>query len=138
MLAAVFQNTATVLPACPFHPNFKRKSMREISLPQLAAKEIVTGYKARFVHTEHMTLAYWDVTAGSVLPEHAHLHEQVCSVLEGSFELTVNGQPMVLQPGKLVVIPGHTRHSGRALTDCKLLDVFYPVREDYKTIANES
>lgn len=26
----------------------------------------------------------------------------------------------------------HVPHSGRALTDCRVIDVFYPVREDYR------
>ena len=79
-----------------------------------------------------MTLAYWSVEAGSVLAEHAHPHEQVANVLHGEFELTVDGETKVLKPGMVVVIPPHAPHSGRAVTACELLDVFHPVREDYR------
>jgi quercetin dioxygenase-like cupin family protein len=78
-----------------------------------------------------MTLAYWDVTASSPLSDHAHLHEQVTSVIEGEFELTVEGDTRRLSAGSVVIIPPNARHSGKALTDCRLIDVFYPKREDY-------
>ncbi|NOY99053.1 MAG: cupin domain-containing protein, partial [Chloroflexi bacterium] len=43
-----------------------------INLSALEEKEIIPGYKATFVHSGHMTLAYWSVTAGASLPEHSH------------------------------------------------------------------
>lgn len=29
-------------------------------------------------------------------------------------------------------MPGHVPHSGRAITDCRITDVFHPAREDYR------
>ena len=102
-----------------------------IKVNQVGQKEILPGYTVRFVHTEKMTFAYWDVKAGSPLPEHSHHHEQVASVIEGTYELTVNGETKRLQAGEIAVIPSNIPHSGIAITDCKLMDVFSPVREDY-------
>jgi quercetin dioxygenase-like cupin family protein len=39
---------------------------------------------------------------------------------------------MALTPGKVVVIGSNVPHSGKAITDCRILDVFQPVREDYR------
>jgi len=103
-----------------------------IALKNIEPKEIVPGYSARFIHTGNMTLSYLDVKEGSILKEHAHFHEQVAHVLEGKFQLTVNGEAIVIEPGQVVLIPSNVKHWGLALTDCKLLDVFYPEREDYK------
>ena len=103
-----------------------------INIIDLAEKEVINGYKGRSVHTGTMTFMYWTVEAGAVMPEHSHLHEQVAQVLKGKFELTVNGQTELLEPGKIAVIPAHVKHGGRAITPCELLDVFNPEREDYK------
>ncbi|MCP5051647.1 MAG: cupin domain-containing protein [bacterium] len=106
--------------------------MAFIQLTEVEEKEILPGFKARFVHTEHMTFAYWTITAGAALPEHSHHHEQVATMMEGEFELTIDGTPRIMKPGEVAVIPGNALHSGKAITDCKILDVFYPIREDYK------
>ena len=103
-----------------------------IELENLFSKEIIPGYSARAVHTGTLTFMYWTVKAGAVMPQHTHMHEQVAHVLHGSFELTVAGETKVLEPGTIAVIPPQVPHGGRALTDCSLLDVFYPEREDYK------
>jgi len=105
-----------------------------ILLNEIDAKEILPGFEARFVHTASMTLSYWDVKKGAVLPNHKHIHEQVTQVEEGEFELTVGGETNVYTKGMVAVIPSMTEHSGIALTDCKIFDIFSPVREDYKAL----
>jgi quercetin dioxygenase-like cupin family protein len=66
------------------------------------------------------------------MPEHSHPHDQVANVVEGKFELTLAGEPRVLEQGSAAIIPPNTPHSGKAITQCRLIDVFYPVREDYR------
>jgi len=79
-----------------------------------------------------MSLAFWEVEQGAEVPEHSHMNEQVMQVLEGQFEFTLNGITNIYNPGDLVVIDPHVRHRGKALTPCKLMDVFSPTREEYK------
>jgi len=104
----------------------------KINIPDLAPFEITRGFTARMIHTDNMTIAFVDVEAGAELPEHAHIHEQVTNLLEGEFEFVLGDQTMLLTPGLTVVIPSNVPHSGRALTACRILDVFQPVREDFR------
>jgi quercetin dioxygenase-like cupin family protein len=104
----------------------------KIEIASIVPKEIIKGFQGRFVHTDNLTIGFWEITKESVLPMHAHLHEQTTQVLEGSFELSVGGVLYHCMPGSIVVIPPHVEHGGRALTDCKILDTFCPRREDYQ------
>lgn len=106
--------------------------MSFIETENLPSKEIIKGYHAQTIHTGTMSFVYWTVEAGHSMPMHAHRHEQVAHVLSGEFELTVASETRVLSPGVVAVIPPHAEHGGKAITDCKLLDVFHPEREDYK------
>ena len=101
-------------------------------IESIEPREIVKGYRARFIHTEKLTIAFWEVEAGAVMPRHNHLHEQTTQVLEGRFELTVDGVSTVYEPGMVGIIPPFAQHGGVALTNCKILDIFSPVREDYR------
>ncbi|MEO7766527.1 MAG: cupin domain-containing protein [Ferruginibacter sp.] len=101
-------------------------------IAQIEPKEIVKGYQARFIHTSNMTIAFWEVEAGAVMPVHHHIHEQISQVLEGKFELVIDGEPKVYEPGLVAIIPSNTPHGGMAITHCKLMDIFSPPREDYK------
>ncbi len=103
-------------------------------LQDISTKTIVAGYDAKFIHTAGITFSYLDVKAGASLPAHSHIHDQVSHVLEGSFQLTIEGEPIVFGPGTVVVIPSNAVHAGLAITDCKILDVFNPVREDYRNL----
>lgn len=106
--------------------------MSFLNLKDFEEKEPVPGYKVRFVHSDNMTFAYWNIDAGAALPDHSHPHEQVANVIEGKFEFTLDGETKVIGPGDVVTIPGNVPHSGKAVTDCRIIDAFYPVREDYK------
>jgi len=105
--------------------NFFRK------FEEVPVKQIAPGFFCKLVHTGNNTINFLDVKAGSVLPLHKHLHEQSSFVLEGQFEMTVAGHTRILNTDDFVVIPGNIEHGGKALTDCRLIDVFFPVREDY-------
>jgi quercetin dioxygenase-like cupin family protein len=99
---------------------------------KLEPRTIIPGFEGRFAHSATMTFVLWRISAGARLPEHRHIHEQVVHQLDGEFELTVEGQTVRSRPGMVTAIPPNALHSGLALTDCRILDVFYPIRQDYR------
>jgi quercetin dioxygenase-like cupin family protein len=106
-----------------------------INISELPLIDVIPGFKARFIHTDNVTLAYWEIEKGAILPMHSHVHEQITTVLEGKFEFTIGQETTVYENGLLVVVPPNVIHRGRAITDCKTYDVFCPVREDYKLLS---
>ena len=113
-------------------PIFLLSHMQHSQLSSITPRTVFPGFHGKFVHSDDMTMAYWDIDAGSLVPEHAHVHEQVVNVLEGELELTVDGTSRVLKAGDVVVIPSNVSHAAQAKTDCRVLDIFCPVREDYR------
>ena len=101
-------------------------------LDDVEPREVVPGYRARFIHTDHTTHAYWEIDPDVPLPEHSHPHEQIVSVLEGTIELVVDGESHLLEAGDVLHIPGGVPHSAVAHTPVRVLDVFSPVREEYR------
>jgi quercetin dioxygenase-like cupin family protein len=80
-----------------------------------------------------MSFGYVELKAGSNIPTHQHVHEQITYIMEGELDMVIGGQPCLLTSGMYYVIPSNTPHSAIAKTDCKVIDAFSPVREDYKT-----
>ena len=80
-----------------------------------------------------MTVAYYSAPAGAQFPEHSHPHEQISNIVEGEFVLTIDGETKTMTPGVVAVIPSNAVHSGHAVTECKIIDIFQPVREDYRS-----
>lgn len=103
-----------------------------LDLQDVSLREPIPGFKVHFVHSEKMTFAHWTIEAGALLPEHSHPHEQVANVIVGEFELTINGETKRLRPGAVGIIPSNAIHSGKAITACRVIDAFCPVREDYR------
>lgn len=90
------------------------------------------GIRGHYAHTHAMTIGEVHLEANCVVPMHVHPHEQVTYVVEGRFEFTVGSETTILEPGMVALIPGGVTHGGTTLTECKVIDVFSPVREDYR------
>ena len=106
--------------------------MAVISVDAIQVREIFPGIRARIVHTERTSQSWVELDEGVAFPKHQHPHEQAVNVLEGTLELDVGGRTHRLSAGQSYVIPPDVPHAGRALTRCRVLDVFAPVREDYR------
>lgn len=100
-----------------------------LNLGDIKPKEIIEGYSARIINGDKMTVVYWEVKAGSPLPEHSHPQEQISNMLDGKYELTIDGEAKIMEPGDVALIPSNVTHSGKAITDCIIIDLFHPIRE---------
>jgi mannose-6-phosphate isomerase-like protein (cupin superfamily) len=87
------------------------------------------GWSGRFVHSEHMTFAHWEIDSGAApLHEHRHEQEEVWHIVEGELALSIAGDEVVLGAGSVAVVPPHTPHSARPLGPCRAIVADYPLR----------
>ena len=102
-------------------------------IKEIPPKPLMPGITGYYAHGENMTFGLVELKAGSNVPLHHHVHEQTTYILEGQLDMIIGGEPYSLTAGMYHVIPSDTPHSAVAASDCKAIDVFSPVREDYKT-----
>jgi quercetin dioxygenase-like cupin family protein len=82
---------------------------------------------------ETMTVSLVEMQPGSVIPLHSHPHEQVGYMVAGRAEFTLGESRQVVGPGQIWRIPGGMPHQVVALDEpVRALDVFYPIREEYR------
>lgn len=101
-------------------------------IKNIKPKELVPGITGYYAHGANMTFGYVEIKAGSDLPAHHHPHEQITYIIEGQLDMMIDGKPCSLTAGMYYVIPSNVPHGAVAVTDCKVIDVFNPVREDYR------
>lgn len=102
-------------------------------LKNIPPKELAPGLTGYYAHGTNMTFGLVEIKAGSNLPMHSHPHEQITYILEGQLDMIINGKECKLTAGMYYVIPSNVLHGAVAVTDCKVIDVFNPVREDYRS-----
>lgn len=95
---------------------------------------IFPGIHSAMEHSAQSTFGCVTLEAGTIAPIHSHPHEQWTFILEGEMEFTLDGETQMLLPGMGACIPSNTLHGARAVTACKVIDVFTPVREDYREL----
>lgn len=102
----------------------------------LNERNILPGVNVRFFHTDNLTFAHWIFEEGAEIPKHSHPHEQVTHIIDGTFELTIGNKTEKMGPGSAAIIEPDIPHHGKCISKSYILDVFHPVREDYKEPTN--
>ena len=94
--------------------------------------ELAPGVTMRPLFGDGAMLNLLEFGAGARVPVHDHPHEQLGYVLEGELVLEIDGVEHRLRPGDAYRIAGETPHAAWSDGPCLVLDVFQPVREDYR------
>jgi len=102
-------------------------------LTECGPYELVEGVRMFPFWGEGVMMNLVDLEPNAVVPVHSHPHEQLGLVLRGMQALVVEGVAHELGPMEGYVLPGGVEHSAYCGPDGALvLDVFQPVREDYR------
>jgi len=105
-----------------------------IDLDNQPSKTIFPGVTITTAWGDEIMMSFVDFAfANAAVPEHAHPHEQMGMGLEGEFELVIDGEARVIRKGDSYCIPGGVVHSAKSVNGpARALDIFHPVREEYK------
>ena len=104
-----------------------------LSRPDTSHHEIFRGVHIFTCAGQQLMLSVVELAPRSVVEPHSHPHEQMGLLLEGELTFTIGGQTRKLGPGDMWRIPGGVTH-GCVAGDkpAKAIDVFHPVREEYR------
>ena len=72
----------------------------------------------------------------SILTEHSHINEQTGYLVSGKIKLYINNRLKIIMPGDSWSVPSNSKHKGEILEDSVAIEVFSPVRDDYKRYMN--
>ena len=100
--------------------------------------QIWDGVSGPVYHSEKSTIGHFTLEAGIDLPSHSHPHEQWANLVEGEMEFTVSDETILMKPGMTAYIPSNVPHAAKAITECKVIDVFIPPREDFIELETKS
>jgi quercetin dioxygenase-like cupin family protein len=104
-----------------------------VSFADVREFELAAGVVARPLFGEGAMLNLIEFEPGSSVPLHSHEHEQLGLVLRGKQVLVVAGEEHAMGPMQGYVLPGGVEHSAYCGPEgATVLDVFQPVREDYR------
>jgi quercetin dioxygenase-like cupin family protein len=102
-----------------------RASARAVELwPGVIRRTLVWG--------EHTMLCEIELPKGSIVQPHNHVHEQIGYVVRGKLEFIVDGASTVVEAGGGYLVPSQAVHKVVAHEDSIAIDIFSPVREEYK------
>lgn len=99
-----------------------------ITLNRLESLDALKGARLASVQTEHLTISYTDMKSGTTIPLHQHAEEAVDIILNGILEMQIAEKTETLNPGMITIVPSNIPHQAKAITDCKVVTIFYPQR----------
>jgi quercetin dioxygenase-like cupin family protein len=95
-------------------------------------QELENGVRRILSYDKNLMIAELRFEAGAAGAMHAHPHEQIGYVIEGSLVFHEEGrEDVTLGVGDSYYVAPNVLHGIDCLTPVKLLDVFTPMREDF-------
>ncbi len=110
--------------------------MAVIKFDEVPYEKVKEGLERKIIHTNELMTVLIDFSNGpweEPEPPHAHPHQQTSYVAEGEIIFYCEGEPdQYLKAGDMYAIPSGLKHTVKLLTKkVRLVDSFYPVREDF-------
>lgn len=101
------------------------------SLDSIPVEVLAPGITRQVVQGTQSTFSRWELKAGSVVPLHHHVNEQITWIISGRAEVLSGGQTHALRAGEIMVFAPNVEHAFNILEDTVAIDFFSPARQDW-------
>jgi quercetin dioxygenase-like cupin family protein len=109
-----------------------QESMRIHRWEQVAVEQFTPLLAMQTVHRDNMTIARVSLLKGAKVPSHSHVNEQITTIEQGCLRVDSGGVQVIAKAGDMVTFAPNDPHAVEALEDTIAIDVFAPVREDWR------
>ena len=110
---------------------------RIVRLETLAPFALADGVRGRALFGDDAMLNLVALDPGAIVPEHSHPHEQLGITISGLIVMLFDGQEHPMGPMEAMHIPSGVEHGAYAGPEgAVVLDVFVPIREDFRALAD--
>jgi len=112
-------------------PDGRLISAEKRSLLDIPVEVVAPGITRQVVHGTQTTFSRWQLEAGSAVPLHQHVNEQITWIISGRAEVLSGGQMHELRAGEMMVFAPNVEHAFTILEDTVAIDFFSPARRDW-------
>ncbi len=84
------------------------------------------------IHGTHMTISRLELKPGAVVQRHQHHNEQMTIMISGRLRFIFPDKTVEIAAGEVMEIAPNLPHRVEALEESLAIDVFSPVREDWR------
>lgn len=106
--------------------------MKHHKLSDIPEEHVTSLFSRRFFTGENITMAFLTLKKDCVVPEHHHDSEQFSYVITGVLRFVIGGEEVIVRGGEMVEIPSNVPHSAVAMETTTGIDVFSPIRKDWR------
>ncbi|MEX3960408.1 cupin domain-containing protein [Trinickia sp. EG282A] len=111
-----------------------KSEIAHYSLGDLPVKALGESITQQIVNGKDLTLSLLTLKSGATVARHAHPHEQLTYIMQGTVAFRVGEaleHEFTVRAGEMLHIPANVPHSAHALEDTLDLDIFSPRRTDW-------
>ncbi len=110
----------------------------KLTLNDVPLEALAPGITRQVVHGTQSTFSRWELVAGTLVPLHHHVNEQMTWIISGRAEVHSGGQKYELGAGEMMVFAPNVEHAFTILEDTVAVDIFTPARQDWIDAAAEA
>jgi quercetin dioxygenase-like cupin family protein len=106
--------------------SFVKSTDMSVTYPEPGLIRRIGAYSDKLMLAEHHMQKGWTGV------RHSHPHEQLVYVVTGRLKVVVGEINFEVAGGDSFIVRGGVEHEAAALEDCVVVDVFAPLRDDYR------